>query len=180
MVTAPSALGSKDRAAGASRASVLFVCTGNICRSPIAEGVFRTYVEQVGLRERVIIDSAGTGDSQVGQPPDPRAIIAASRRGYELPKRRARLVVVQDFARFDWILAMDKGNLRELQTLRPVAHTGHIGLLLDMAGRAGPSEVPDPYHGTIADFERVIDLVEQGAEGLLAAVRRYLAPHSAT
>src|SRR5215468_8696278 len=86
------------------RAAVLFVCTGNICRSPIAEGVFRRFVGQVGLLDSVLIDSAGTGDSQVGQPPDPRALAAAMRRGYELPRRRARQVGLQDFERFDWIL----------------------------------------------------------------------------
>ena len=154
--------------------AVLFVCTGNICRSPLAEGVFRRFVEQVGLSDRVFIDSAGTGDSQVGQPPDPRALIAAARRGYELPRRRARQFLVQDFKRFDWILAMDKVNLRELQALRPSSYSGHLGLLLGMAGRPGPTEIPDPYHGSIWEFEHVIELVEQGAEGLLAAVRNDL------
>lgn len=169
----------KSKQAENDCASVLFVCTGNICRSPIAEAVFRTFVEQAGLRDRVIIDSAGTDDSQAGQPPDPRALAAALRRGYEFPRRRARQVNVQDFTRFDWILAMDKSNLRDLQVLRPSAYRGHLGLLMAMAARAGLSEVPDPYHGSIAEFEQVIDLVEHGAEGLLAAVRQHFAAQSA-
>ena len=110
----------------------------------------------------------------MGQPPDPRALIAAARRGYELPRRRARQFLVQDFKRFDWILAMDKVNLRELQALRPSSYSGHLGLLLGMAGRPGPTEIPDPYHGSIWEFEHVIELVEQAAEGLLAAVRNDL------
>jgi len=158
--------------------AVLFVCTGNICRSPIAEGVFRTFVGQVGLLDRVTIDSAGTGDYQVGQPPDPRALAAAWRRGYELPRRRARQIGVHDFAQFDWILAMDSSNLRELQRLQPLGFPGHLGLLLAMAGEAGLSDVPDPYFGGPQEFDHVIDLVEQGAEGLLATIRRQLSAKS--
>lgn len=158
------------------RTAVLFVCTGNICRSPIAEGVFRTFVEQVGLLDRVVIDSAGTHDYQLGQPPDPRALAVARRRGYELPKRRARQVGAEDFECFDWILAMDSHNLRELYMLRPQAYGGHLGLFLELDREIGATEVPDPYYGGPQDFERVIDLVEQAAEALLAAVRKGIPP----
>ena len=154
---------------------VLFVCTGNICRSPIAEGVFRTFVAQAGLVDRVVVDSAGTHDYQVGQPPDPRALAAARRRGYELPARRARKLAVDDFTRFDWILAMDSHNLRELQTLRPQAYGGHLSLFLELARGIGAREVPDPYYGGAQEFEHVLDLVEEGAEALLAAIRKGIA-----
>jgi protein-tyrosine phosphatase len=157
-----------------TRTSVLFVCTGNICRSPIAEGVFRAFVQRAGLLDRVTIDSAGTGDSQVGQPTDPRAFAAASKRGYLLPNRRARQVGEGDFQRFEWILAMDRGNLRELESLRPFSYPGHLGLLLGLTDTAALSEVPDPYFGGSQEFDRVIDLVERGAEGLLAAIRKVM------
>ena len=151
---------------------VLFVCTGNICRSPIAEGVFRTFVARAGLLHRFVIDSAGTHDYQVGEPPDPRALAAARRRGYLVPKRRARKLAVDDFARFDWILAMDRHNLRELQTLRPLTYSGHLGLLLELAQGTGSSEVPDPYYGSLKEFEQVLDLLEHGAGALLTAIQQ--------
>lgn len=157
------------------RAAVLFVCTGNICRSPTAEGVFRAFVTEVGLLDLIAVDSAGTHGSQLGQPPDFRAQAAARRRGYELPKRRARQVAAQDFTQFDWILAMDGRNLRELQKLCPQAYAGHLGLFLELAQEIGARDVPDPYYGGPQEFERVLDLVEQGAEALLAAVRKAIA-----
>jgi protein-tyrosine phosphatase len=157
------------------RAAVLFVCAGNICRSPLAEGVFRQYVGQAGLQDRIAIDSAGTYDSQVGQPPDPRAVTVARRHGYELPTRVARKVGVADFGRFDWILAMDSHNLDVLQALRPVTYHGHLGLLLAMARESAIIDVPDPYYGGPWNFEQVLDLVEHGAKALLKAVREQLA-----
>src|SRR5450755_4559941 len=111
---------------------VLFVCMGNICRSPLAEGVFRAHVVNAGLLDRIEIDSAGTHESQAGQPPDPRAISVARRHGYDLPPHRARMVGATDFARFDWILAMDRHNLEMLQTMRPIAYRGHLGLMLSL------------------------------------------------
>ena len=148
--------------------SVLFVCMGNICRSPTAEGVFRTAVAQVGLAHRIHADSAGTGDWHVGDPPDRRAIQAARRRGYDLTTLRARQVEIGDFDRFGWILAMDATNLRRLEAMRPGGYEGHLGLFLDLAPHLGVREVPDPYYGGPEGFERVLDLVESASAALLA------------
>lgn len=157
------------------RANVLFVCTGNICRSPTAEAVFRTLVARAGLAQSIAVDSAGTHDYQIGEPADPRAVVHARQRGYELPERRARQVETEDFGRFEWILAMDMANLTELEALRPHDYRGHLGLFLDFAPDSGMLEIPDPYHGTPRDFERVLDLAEQGAAALLEVVRARLA-----
>jgi protein-tyrosine phosphatase len=154
--------------------AVLFVCTGNICRSPTVEEVFRTLVRRADLAQSIRVDSAGTHDYQVGEPPDSRTIAHARRRGYELPVRRARQVSAADFARFEWILAMDRFNLAELEALRPRDYRGRLGLFLDVAPNALWREVPDPYHGTAEDFERVLDLAEEGAALLLEIVRKSL------
>ncbi len=150
---------------------VLFVCMGNICRSPTAEAVFRAAIEQQNLGARIRADSAGIGDWHVGAPPDRRAIAAARRRGYDLAALRARQVEVADFARFGWILAMDRGNLRELEAMRPHAFTGHLGLFLDLAPGLGVREVPDPYYGGTDGFERVLDLVEKASAALIERLR---------
>src|ERR1700690_3564402 len=150
--------GASDPGTEGRRAAVLFVCMGNICRSPLAEGVFRTLVFNARLQDRIAIDSAGTHDSQSGQPPDPRAIAVARRHGYDLPPHFARKVGAPDFARFDWILAMDRYNLEMLQAIRPVTYRGHLGLLLGMGHAIGTVEVPDPYYGGPRDFERALDL----------------------
>ena len=151
-------------------ASVLFVCTGNICRSPTAEGVFRAMVKQEGLADRFVIDSAGTHDHQLGQRPDPRALAAARRRGYELGKLRARLVEPDDFKRFDWILAMDRRHLEYLESIRPSDYQGHLGLFLALVGNDGDGDMPDPYYGDPGDFERVLDLTVPAAAALLQAI----------
>ncbi len=109
------------------RVSVLFVCLGNICRSPTADAVLGRKVETLGLQSRLLVDSAGTGDWHVGQPPDPRSQHHAARRGYDLSPLRARQVAVEDFQRFDFILAMDRNNLVELERMRPRAHAGELG-----------------------------------------------------
>src|SRR4249920_1700362 len=116
---------------------VLFVCLGNICRSPTAEGVLRTYVARAGLAAQVHVDSAGTGNWHVGLPPDNRAITAARDRGHDLSGLRARQVRRSDFSRFDWILAMDRANLAALKSLRPPAYAGHLGLYLELAPELG-------------------------------------------
>jgi protein-tyrosine phosphatase len=158
-----------------SETSVLFVCTGNICRSPTAEAVFRALVERAGLSDAIAIDSAGTHDYQVGQPPDPRAVAHARRRGYMLGDRCARQIDFDDFDRFEWILAMDQHNLEELEAMRPRRFRGHLGLFLDFAPESGSLEVPDPYSGQEEDFDRVLDLAEKGAAALLDAVRKSVA-----
>jgi protein-tyrosine phosphatase len=151
--------------------SVLFVCMGNICRSPTAEGVFRDLAQRAGLGESLLVDSAGTGDWHVGAPPDRRAVQAAKRRGYDLSPLRARQVEPADFARFGWILAMDQQNLRALEAMRPVDFPGHVGLLLALQPELGIDEVPDPYYGGPEGFEHVLDLVERASTALLERVR---------
>ena len=151
-------------------ASVLFVCMGNICRSPTAESVFRDRAARAGLADRLLIESAGIGDWHVGQPPDDRAIVHARRRGYDLSCLRARQVVREDFARFGWILAMDLRNLRDLRALRPADHTGYLGLFLDLVPELGLREVPDPYFGGADGFETVLELAERASEALLARI----------
>ena len=150
--------------------SVLFVCMGNICRSPTAEAVFRAHATRAGFGQQLMIDSAGIGDWHVGQPPDHRAVAHARRRGYDMAALRARQVVVDDFARFDWIFAMDLRNLRDLQALRPSSYGGHLGLLLDLVPDIGRREVPDPYFGGAAGFEKVLELTERACEALLTRI----------
>lgn len=157
-----------------SRVSVLFVCLGNICRSPTAEGVLRKLIADQGLDGLIRVDSAGTAGYHEGAPPDARAAAAASARGYNLGAIRARKVVAQDFDEFDLILAMDEDNLLELQQVAPTGARARIGLLLDYAPGAGGRAVPDPYYGGKSGFERVLDLVTEACTGLLDELRREL------
>lgn len=152
---------------------VLFVCLGNICRSPTAEAVFRQRLQQAGLSERVTVDSAGTGDWHVGKSPDSRSTEAALRRGYDLSILRARQVQVEDFQRFDLILAMDQANLSRLQVLQPASAGAELDLFLRRYHLA-LDEVPDPYYGGADGFEQVLDLIEQASDALLAEVRERL------
>jgi protein-tyrosine phosphatase len=150
---------------------ILFVCMGNICRSPTADGVFKSVVEKAGLAERIISDSAGTGDYHIGEAPDPRAQSAALTRGYDLAPLCARQVSGRDFDEFDYVLAMDETNLRQLKRLCPPEHAGKVKLFMEFAGEGATREVPDPYYGGAQGFERVLDMVEQAAKGLLEHLR---------
>ncbi|MEM9385789.1 MAG: low molecular weight protein-tyrosine-phosphatase [Pseudomonadota bacterium] len=154
------------------QASVLFVCMGNICRSPTAQGVFESVVQARAPDLSCALDSAGTHAYHVGQPPDRRSQAAALARGYDLSAQRARQVAADDFYRYSMILAMDRDNLGVLQSMAPTDATAEVGLLLSFAAKADVEEVPDPYYGDGLGFERVLDLVEEAAEGLLAHLRR--------
>ena len=153
---------------------VLFVCMGNICRSPTAEGVFRYRAEQAGLLQRLVVDSAGTHGYHEGYPPDKRAIAAARKRGYDLTSLRARQLVAADFQRFDYVLGMDAHNLRQMQLLQPNGHSGYVGRLLEFAPQLGILDVEDPYYGGAREFEAVLDQVEVAVDGLLEEIRRRL------
>lgn len=147
---------------------VLFVCMGNYCRSPTAEGVFRAAVLRSAPDFAIEIDSAGTHDYHVGKSPDPRSVASAARRGIDLAPLRARQVADEDFERFDYILAMDRANRAALLERAPSHLRGRIRLFMEFAQRPGVPEVPDPYYGGPAGFEQVLDLVGEAADGLLA------------
>lgn len=152
---------------------VLFVCLGNICRSPTADGVFRTLVSQAGLEDKIYVDSAGTAAYHVGNPSDPRSAIAAQDRGYDLSSLRARQVALSDFDEFDYILAMDSQNLCDLQRIQPDDSKAKLQLFLDYS-ELDASEVPDPYYGEGKGFEHVLDLVESASYGLLRHLAKEL------
>lgn len=152
--------------------SVLFVCLGNICRSPTAEGVFRRLAQEAGLDGRIHVDSAGTGGYHVGAPPDARALAAALARGIDLSEIRARKVSSEDFEVFDLILAMDEDNLLELREIAPERSRARVALLLDYAPGQSGRAVPDPYYGGKNGFERVLDLVNEACAGLVQELRR--------
>lgn len=154
---------------------VLMVCSGNICRSPTAEGVLRHLIEHEGLAGRVGVDSAGTHGFHTKDPPDPRAQALARQRGYDLSRLRARSVVGEDFTRFQRILAMDEGHLDWLNEHAPPDARARVELLMTHARRhRGIAEVPDPYYGSPRDFERAFDLIEDACQGLLLELRREL------
>lgn len=153
--------------------SVVFVCLGNICRSPTAHGVFRELVERSGLAHRIEIDSAGTAAYHVGNSPDHRSAAAALQRGYDLSDLRARQAIVADFGHYDYILAMDVQNLENLRSICPTSYAGHLGLFLELAD-LDEREVPDPYYGGASGFDHVLDLVEAASEALLKRITQEL------
>jgi protein-tyrosine phosphatase len=146
---------------------ILFVCTGNICRSPTAEGVARGLALQQGVEHLFEFDSAGTHGYHVGDPPDPRTVAAALRRGYDLAPLRARRVTEFDFIRFDQLLAMDCEHLEMLRRACPPLHRNKLGLFLEFSERFDEDEVPDPYYGGAEGFDHVLDLVEDAATQLI-------------
>lgn len=145
---------------------VLFVCLGNICRSPTGEGVLRALLAEHGLDGRIEVESAGTSAYHVGEPADARMQQAAGRRGYELTSR-ARQAVQDDFHRFDLIVAMDRTNRDDLAALAPAGARAELRLFSDFLPPGSPADVPDPYYGGPEGFDRVLDLVEEGAEGII-------------
>lgn len=149
---------------------VLFVCLGNICRSPTAEAVFRDLLQREAAGLTVEADSAGTHTYHVGSAPDARTVAAALRRGIDMSQLRARVVEAADFERFDLLLAMDEQNYRHLLHMAPPERRDRVRLFLEFAPDQGRREVPDPYYGGAAGFEDVLDLVEEAARGLLAAL----------
>ena len=151
----------------AHRFGVLFVCLGNICRSPTAEAVFRTLAAREAPEIHLIVESAGTAEYHVGSAPDARAQAAARRRGYDMAGFRARMVERRDFERFDLVLAMDRSNWSALQRLAPPAARERVRLFLEFAADAAVLEVPDPYYGGPNGFEEVLDLIEAASRGLL-------------
>jgi len=156
---------------------VLMVCTGNICRSPTAEGVLRRKLADAGLDGSVEVRSAGTVDYHAGAPPDHRAQLSALRRGYDLSRQRARMLRADDFERFDLLLAMDAEHVDRMVEMCPGPLAGRIGLLMDYSPkRRRGMGVPDPYYGAPAGFERVLDLIEEACEGLLVDLRARLSP----
>lgn len=151
---------------------ILFVCMGNICRSPTAEGVFRHKVIAAGLEDKVHIDSAGTIAYHVGHPPDQRAQKAALKRGIDLSSQRARKVSSSDFEEFDYIIAMDGDNHYELEAICPSGLEHRLHMFLKFAQDSSETDVPDPYYGGGNGFETVLDMVEDAAEGLLAHLQQ--------
>ncbi len=146
---------------------ILFVCMGNICRSPMAEGVFQKLVEQHGLADQVLIDSAGTHAYHVGKRPDPRAIRTAGERGIDLSLLQARQVEPGDFEEFDLVLVMDEHNYDTLVFTSAKRHQHKLDYLLNYAPHLGTRNLPDPYYGGEIGFDRVMDMIEDACEGLL-------------
>ena len=165
-----------DTGARTPELRVLMVCMGNICRSPIAEGVLRARLARAGLLGRVAVDSAGTHGYHTNEAPDPRGIRLAAKRGYDLSAQRARPVQLEDFSNFDWLLAMDEDNLAWLRKRAPAESAARLQLLMPYARlHPGVVSVPDPYYGPDAGFEQVLDLVEDACDGLMLRLQSELA-----
>lgn len=151
---------------------VLFVCMGNICRSPTAHGIFDALIKKEGLDDLIEVDSAGTHAYHVGELPDRRSQQTALRHGMDLDYQHARKVLLKDMEIFDYILAMDESNLQELMRICPDEHQQKLSLLMSYAPHFGQQEVPDPYYGGDQGFEHVFDMVEEAAKGLLDDLRK--------
>ena len=150
---------------------LLVVCLGNICRSPVAECVLRARIDISTLSGRVELDSAGTGDWHIGEPPDRRAIANAAEHGVDIAGLRARQLAAADYRRFDWLLCADRANLRDVRARMPAGSHGRVALLLDWAGVEVEGDVPDPYTGGPAQFEHVFHLLDRAADGVIARLR---------
>ena len=155
-----------------NKVKVLFVCMGNICRSPTAQGVFEHMLMQHGLTERITVDSAGTHAYHIGHAPDRRSQVAAARRGIDISRLCARRVLERDYEIFDYVLAMDHDNLTILKQQCPSEHSAKVQLLLEYAPQLNTLEVPDPYYGAPTGFELVLDLIDAAAQGLLDDIRQ--------
>ena len=151
---------------------VLFVCMGNICRSPLAHGLFEHRVKEAGLADRIEIDSAGTHAYHVGNQPDPRSQQTALRHGIDLSSQRARQVKAGDFERYDYVVAMDRDNHAILNSSCPDEHRHKLKLFLEYAPQLSETEVPDPYYGGESGFEHVYRLIDAAADGLMADIQR--------
>jgi protein-tyrosine phosphatase len=171
-------LAQQSKSSSGAVLSVLVVCTGNICRSPTAEGVMRHLAKKRELEDRVRVASAGTHDYHVGESPDPRTLEHASKRGYDLSAQRAAQVSNADFHKFDYILAMDRGHLRVLRSMAPPGSKAKLGLFLEASGKWKGEDVPDPYYGGVEDFEQVLDMAEEAAERWLDRIEAELDPSS--
>lgn len=150
--------------------NVLFVCTGNICRSPTAEIVLRRYADQAGLQNKIYIDSAGTHNYHIGSCPDDRSQKAALRRGFDMSELTARQFNLGDFERFHYILPMDHDHFTSLKKIRPSLFAGYLGLFMEFSENYKNEEVPDPYYGSVQGFEKVLDMVEDASKGLLKSI----------
>ncbi|MGO0999526.1 low molecular weight protein-tyrosine-phosphatase [Lysobacter sp. CA196] len=153
---------------------LLIVCLGNICRSPVAEGVLRARIETSSVAGRVELDSAGTGDWHVGEPPDRRSIANAAEHGVDISGLRARQLASSDYTDFDWLLCADRANLRDVRARAPRGARARSALLLDWCGLETEGEVPDPYTGGPAQFEHVFQLLDRAADGAIARLREEL------
>ncbi len=152
--------------------SILFVCLGNICRSPTAEGVFKSFIDDAGLSNQVLVDSAGTSAYHVNEAPDPRSQQEAKRHGYDLSRIRSRKVTSDDYEKFDLIIAMDESNLNNLKSFKSSIYGAKLKLFLkDFAPLLSIRDVPDPYYGGAKGFTQVVQLIEQASEGLLEHVK---------
>lgn len=152
--------------------SVLFVCTGNICRSPTAEGVFRHRVMAAGLEEKFLIDSAGTGGWHIGHAPDPRSVATAWARGVDISQLKARQLRADDFEKFQYLIALNGTHFDHMMGLKPVKSSSQISLLMHHETQKKWNDVPDPYYGGQKDFDHAYDLIAAGVDGLLAALHK--------